>query len=175
MATPERVIVDTSALYALRSETDLFHHRASAAYERLKGRRPGVVGDVLHTGRDGRATAPAAGLRGRLGVLGMEPLQSPGSLDRQSSAHHSVGAVYGGTRTRLELRRLDDRICVAPDGRYGVHLRRRLRQRGASRAAATRSRTLTTRAASWRSQGSAAVAQGFRPTGPFISLSRCVP
>ena len=40
MATPERVIVDTSALYALRSETDLFHHRASAAYERLKDEDP---------------------------------------------------------------------------------------------------------------------------------------
>ena len=35
MATPERVLVDTSALYALRSEADLFHHRARAAFEYL--------------------------------------------------------------------------------------------------------------------------------------------
>ena len=32
---PERVLVDTSAFYALFSETDLFHYRARVAYERL--------------------------------------------------------------------------------------------------------------------------------------------
>ena len=40
MATPERVLIDTSALYALRSATDLFHHRASTAYDRLKDTNP---------------------------------------------------------------------------------------------------------------------------------------
>ena len=36
MAMPERVLIDTSALYAIRSATDLFHDRASAAFQRLK-------------------------------------------------------------------------------------------------------------------------------------------
>ena len=40
MATPERVLIDTSALYAIRSATDLFHDRASAAFERLKDTDP---------------------------------------------------------------------------------------------------------------------------------------
>ena len=40
MATPERVLIDTSALYAIRSATDLFHDRASAAFERLKDTNP---------------------------------------------------------------------------------------------------------------------------------------
>ena len=35
---PERVLIDTSAFYALFSETDLFHDRARAAYERLVDR-----------------------------------------------------------------------------------------------------------------------------------------
>ena len=35
MALPDRVLIDTSAFYALRSATDLFHNRASVAYERL--------------------------------------------------------------------------------------------------------------------------------------------
>ena len=38
MVLPERVLIDTSAFYALRSATDLFHTRASAAYERLLDR-----------------------------------------------------------------------------------------------------------------------------------------
>ena len=40
MATPERVLVDTSALYAIRSATDLFHDRARASFERLKDTGP---------------------------------------------------------------------------------------------------------------------------------------
>lgn len=35
---PDRVIVDTSAFYALISEGDLFHDRAKSAYERLVDR-----------------------------------------------------------------------------------------------------------------------------------------
>ena len=35
MALPERVLVDTSALYALFSSNDDFHHRARYAYELL--------------------------------------------------------------------------------------------------------------------------------------------
>ena len=35
MATPERVLIDTSAFYAIRSATDLFHDRASAAFQGL--------------------------------------------------------------------------------------------------------------------------------------------
>ena len=35
MASPERVLVDTSAFYALLSGTDLFHTRARDAYEQL--------------------------------------------------------------------------------------------------------------------------------------------
>lgn len=35
MATPERALVDTSALYALRTATDLFHERANDAYQKL--------------------------------------------------------------------------------------------------------------------------------------------
>ena len=35
MALPDRVLVDTSAFFALRSATDLFHDRASLAYEAL--------------------------------------------------------------------------------------------------------------------------------------------
>ena len=35
MALPDRVLIDTSAFYALRSATDRFHNRASGAYERL--------------------------------------------------------------------------------------------------------------------------------------------
>ena len=35
MAMVERVLVDTSAFYAIYSATDRYHHRASAAYERL--------------------------------------------------------------------------------------------------------------------------------------------
>ena len=35
MAISERVLIDTSALYAVRSATDLFHNRASAAFEAL--------------------------------------------------------------------------------------------------------------------------------------------
>ena len=35
---PERLLVDTSAFYALFSATDLFHDRARAAYERLVDR-----------------------------------------------------------------------------------------------------------------------------------------
>ena len=35
MALPERVLVDTSAFFALRSATDLYHAGASLAYERL--------------------------------------------------------------------------------------------------------------------------------------------
>ena len=38
MVLPERVLIDTSAFYALRSATDLFHNRASVAYERLLDR-----------------------------------------------------------------------------------------------------------------------------------------
>ncbi len=38
MALPERVLIDTSAFYALRSASDLFHSRASDAYERLLDR-----------------------------------------------------------------------------------------------------------------------------------------
>ena len=38
MVPPERVLIDTSAFYALRSATDLFHNRASVAYERLLDR-----------------------------------------------------------------------------------------------------------------------------------------
>ncbi len=34
----ERVLIDTSAFYALFSQTDLFHGRARAAYERLVDR-----------------------------------------------------------------------------------------------------------------------------------------
>ena len=35
MARTDRVVIDTSALYALRSASDLFHTRASAAYRRF--------------------------------------------------------------------------------------------------------------------------------------------
>ncbi len=35
---PERILIDTSAFYALFSATDLFHDRAKAAYERLVDR-----------------------------------------------------------------------------------------------------------------------------------------
>ena len=35
MALPERVLIDTSAFYALRSVTDRFHDQARDAYERL--------------------------------------------------------------------------------------------------------------------------------------------
>ena len=35
MTRPDRLLVDTSALYALRTRTDRFHDRANAAYERL--------------------------------------------------------------------------------------------------------------------------------------------
>lgn len=35
MAAPERVLIDTSALYAIVSTTDLFHTRARDAYEML--------------------------------------------------------------------------------------------------------------------------------------------
>lgn len=35
MALPDRVLVDTSAFYALRSATDRYHRRANGAYERL--------------------------------------------------------------------------------------------------------------------------------------------
>ena len=35
MLLPERVLIDTSAFYALLAATDLFHTRASAAFERL--------------------------------------------------------------------------------------------------------------------------------------------
>lgn len=35
MATPERALLDTSAFYALRSETDQFHTRARDTYEQL--------------------------------------------------------------------------------------------------------------------------------------------
>ena len=35
MAAPERVLIDTSALYAIVSATDLFHARARDAYEML--------------------------------------------------------------------------------------------------------------------------------------------
>lgn len=35
MASPARVILDTSALYALVSSTDAFHARAKSSYERL--------------------------------------------------------------------------------------------------------------------------------------------
>lgn len=35
MALPDRVLVDTSAFYALRSATDEFHARARDSYERL--------------------------------------------------------------------------------------------------------------------------------------------
>ena len=35
MAMLERVLIDTSAFYAIYSATDLFHHRASVAYGRL--------------------------------------------------------------------------------------------------------------------------------------------
>ena len=38
MALPERVLVDTSAFYALRSATDLFHDRARVAYQHLLDR-----------------------------------------------------------------------------------------------------------------------------------------
>ncbi len=38
MALAERVLVDTSAFYAIHSATDLFHDRARAAYERLTDR-----------------------------------------------------------------------------------------------------------------------------------------
>ena len=38
MVLPERVLIDTSAFYAIRSATDLFHNRASVAYERLLDR-----------------------------------------------------------------------------------------------------------------------------------------
>ena len=34
-AMPDRVLVDTSALYAIHSDSDLFHHRAAAALEQL--------------------------------------------------------------------------------------------------------------------------------------------
>ena len=40
MATPERVLIDTSALYAIFSDSDLFHLRASDAYQRLKDTNP---------------------------------------------------------------------------------------------------------------------------------------
>ena len=40
MATPERVLIDTSALYAIRSATDLFHDRARVSFERLKDTGP---------------------------------------------------------------------------------------------------------------------------------------
>ena len=35
MALPDRVLVDTSAFFALCSASDLFHSKASLAYERL--------------------------------------------------------------------------------------------------------------------------------------------
>lgn len=35
MLTPERVLFDTSALYALVSATDIFHSKAKSAYERI--------------------------------------------------------------------------------------------------------------------------------------------
>ena len=38
MALPRQILVDTSAFYALRSATDLFHNRARVAYERLLDR-----------------------------------------------------------------------------------------------------------------------------------------
>ena len=38
MALPSRVLIDTSAFFALRSSTDLFHDRARVAYERLVDR-----------------------------------------------------------------------------------------------------------------------------------------
>ena len=38
MAEPSRVLVDTAAFYALRSEADLFHAQARAMYERLSAR-----------------------------------------------------------------------------------------------------------------------------------------
>ncbi len=38
MALAERVLVDTSAFYALYSASDLFHDRAKVAYERLVDR-----------------------------------------------------------------------------------------------------------------------------------------
>ena len=40
MATPERMLIDTSALYAIYSDSDLFHLRASDAYQRLKDTNP---------------------------------------------------------------------------------------------------------------------------------------
>jgi predicted nucleic acid-binding protein len=38
MPFPERVLVDTSAFYALASATDLFHEQANATYQRLLDR-----------------------------------------------------------------------------------------------------------------------------------------
>ena len=38
MASPEKIVVDTSAFYALISATDEFHRRAAASYEVLKDR-----------------------------------------------------------------------------------------------------------------------------------------
>lgn len=35
MALADRVLIDTSAFYALRSATDRFHRRANGTYERL--------------------------------------------------------------------------------------------------------------------------------------------
>ena len=40
MVLPDRVLIDTSAFYALLSAVDLFHNRASAAFERLLDREP---------------------------------------------------------------------------------------------------------------------------------------
>ena len=72
MATPERVLIDTSALYAIHSDTDLFHRRAIAALEQLGDTDAELWATSYTLVEDGRPAAPAAGLQGRLGVLGVE-------------------------------------------------------------------------------------------------------
>ena len=62
MALPDRVLVDTSAFYALRSATDRYHRRANGAYERFDRPRAGVVDNILYFGRDSRPAASAFGL-----------------------------------------------------------------------------------------------------------------
>ena len=79
MAMPERLLIDTSALYAhtLRIPT-CFISRASDCLRSVEGHKPGVVGDILCT-----LVETVALLHRRLGfevvseVLGMEPVQSP--------------------------------------------------------------------------------------------------
>ena len=87
MALPDRVLVDTSAFFALCSASDLFHSKASLAYERLIDREQELWTTSYTLVETIALLHRRLSFEVVLGVLGVAPTsKSKGAVDRQCNS-----------------------------------------------------------------------------------------